>query len=108
VEAPPVVVQTVPRSGASEVDAALAEIRVTFSKPMLDRSWSWRQWSGEPFAEAAGEPRYLSDGRTCVLPVKLQPGRVYTLWFNDERHHDFRDADGEPAVPYLLIFETRK
>jgi RNA polymerase sigma-70 factor (ECF subfamily) len=108
VEPPPVVVQTVPPSGASDVDPAVADIRITFSKPMQDHSWSWRQWDGERFAEAAGEPHYLADGRTCVLPVKLEPGRVYTLWLNDETHREFKDAGGQPALPYLLIFETRR
>jgi len=108
-EPPPVVVQTIPPSGASGVDPALGEIRIVFSKPMRDRSWSWPQGNGEPLAGAAAGPaRYLGDARTFVLPVKLQPGRVYTIWINDESHHDFQDADGQPAVPYLLIFETRK
>ena len=37
---PPVVVKTIPQSGDLEVDPGLTEIRVTFSKDMMDGSWS--------------------------------------------------------------------
>ncbi len=104
---PPVVIQTLPESGAADVDPALTELRVTFSKPMRDRSWSWTLWGEENFPELAGQPRYLADGRTCVLPVKLKPGKLYATWLNSEYHKDFTDSNGLPAVPYLLIFQTR-
>ena len=60
------------------------------------------------FPEIAGEVRYLADGRTCVAPVKLYPGRKYAIWFNSPnyRHSAFRDRNNIPAVPYLLVFET--
>jgi len=105
---PPVVVQTVPESGAAEVDPALAEIRVTFSKPMRDGDWAWCKWGEENFPELTGESKYLDDQRTCVLPVRLQPGKVYALWLNSEYHQNFKDREGQSAVPYLLIFQTRK
>src|SRR5262245_32548405 len=40
---PPVVIATVPRAGALDVDPALQQMSVLFSKPMLDESWSWVQ-----------------------------------------------------------------
>src|ERR1041385_2118197 len=61
--APPVVVKTVPVAGATDVDPALTEIRVTFSKPMQDGSWSWSTWGQENFPEMVGQPKYLPDGR---------------------------------------------
>ena len=67
--APPVVVRTVPVAGVSDVDPALGEIRVTFSKPMQDGSWSWSKWGEENFPEMKGQPRYLADNRTAVLPI---------------------------------------
>jgi RNA polymerase sigma-70 factor (ECF subfamily) len=106
--APPVVVETAPKTGTADVDPALREIRVTFSKPMLDRSWSWSQASDETFPETTGEPRYLDDGKTCVLPVKLMPGRSYEIWLNSQKFHNFKDQEGRPAVPYHLRFQTRK
>jgi RNA polymerase sigma-70 factor (ECF subfamily) len=107
-EVPPVVINTIPESGTANVDPAIAELRVTFSKPMRDGSWSWTIWGEENFPETTGAARYLADGRTCVLPVKLKPGKLYAIWLNSEHHHDFKDREGKSAVPYLLIFETRK
>ncbi|HRX85687.1 MAG TPA: Ig-like domain-containing protein [Phycisphaerae bacterium] len=105
---PPVVVKTVPQSGDTAVDAAsVKEIRVTFSKKMTDKSWSWTQISDDSFPEVAGDIRYETDGKTCVLPVKLEPGRTYVSWLNSDRFHNFKDDSGQPAVPYLLVFETK-
>lgn len=105
---PPVVVQTVPEAGAADVDPALKELKVTFSSPMLDQSWSWSTFGADTYPEVTGPIRYEPDGRTCVLPVKLQPGRTYATWLNSAKFHNFQDRQGRPAVPYLLIFETRK
>jgi RNA polymerase sigma-70 factor (ECF subfamily) len=105
---PPVIVQTVPRSGDKQVDAAkVKEIRVTFSKRMQDQSWSWSGLSDDTFPKATGKIRYDADRMTCTLPVQLAPGKTYAIWLNSEKHHNFKDADGQPAVPYLLVFETK-
>ena len=106
---PPSVVRTVPQSGATDVDPALKEITATFSKDMItERMWSVCQVSKETFPETAGQIHYLSDKRTCVMPVKLQPGKTYVLWFNRAQFNSFRDTANNPAVPYQLVFETRK
>jgi RNA polymerase sigma-70 factor (ECF subfamily) len=105
--APAVVVKTVPESGARNVDPATTELRVTFSKPMQNRSWSWANAGKDTTPETTGEPKYQKDKRTCVLPVKLQPGKTYAYWLNTERFRNFKDANGQPAVPYLLIFKTK-
>src|SRR5262249_58393219 len=100
---PPVVVKTVPQAGDTAVDAAaVKEIKVTFSKPMMDESWSWSTYSKETFPRVAGKIRYERDRRTCVLPAKLEPGKTYTIWVNSERFQNFKDTDDHPAVPYLL------
>ena len=104
--APPVVVKTIPVSGATGVDPMLAEIQVTYSKVMQDGSWSWSTWGEENYPETAGPPHYLADRRTCVLPVKLLPGRFYAIWLNSDRFKNFKDTGGHPAVPYLLTFKT--
>ena len=104
----PVVMETSPMTGATEVDPGLTEIRVTFSKEMMDGSWSWSQASDETFPETTGEPRYLADGKTCVLPVKLQRGKTYVIWLNSERFYNFKDREGRPAVPHYLQFRTRE
>ncbi len=105
-EPPPVVIRTVPESGATEVDPNLNELRATFSSPMKDGCWSWATWGEENFPEITGQIHYLPDGCTCVLPVKLKPGKVYATWLNSERFQNFQDRAGRPAVPYLLIFKT--
>jgi RNA polymerase sigma-70 factor (ECF subfamily) len=108
-DAPPVVIKTEPRAGDTDVDAAkVTEIRVTFSKDMADGSWSWSRISKETFPTTTGKPRYDADKRTCVLPVKLEPGKAYVIWLNPEKFQSFRDADGHPAVFYPLVFETKK
>lgn len=105
--APPVVVKTIPESGSDGVDASLAEIKVTYSKEMADGSWSWSTWSKETFPKIDGKPHYEADKRTCVLPVKLEPGKTYAIWLNSENFGNFKDAGGKSAVPYLLIFKTK-
>lgn len=105
---PPVVVKTVPAAGADDVDPKVTEIKVTFSKDMQDGTWSWASLSKESFPEMNGKPKYLDDKRTCVLPVKLEPGRTYAIWVNSEQFTNFKDADGRSAVPYLLVFKTKK
>jgi hypothetical protein len=105
---PPVVVKTVPEAGAGEVDPNLTEIKVTFSKDMQDGSWSWTTLSKESFPNLDGKPKYLADKRTCVLPVKLEPGKTYSIWVNSEKFGNFKDPDGHSAVPYLLVFKTKK
>ena len=36
-----------------------------------------------------------------------QPGKTYVLWINTQKHNAFRDTRGNPAVPYLLVFQTK-
>lgn len=102
----PVVIRSVPESGAKNIDPAFTEIRVTFSKEMMDKSWSWVQVAPENFPELVGEPRYLDDKRTCVINVRLEPGKTYIIWLNTQRYTNFKDTEGRPAHPYLLMFET--
>ena len=54
-----------------------------------------------------GSPTYEDDKRTCVLPVKLEPGKTYAIWVNSDKFGNFKDADGRSAVPYLLVFRTK-
>ena len=105
---PPVVVKTIPEAGAAEVDPKLTEIKVTFSKDMQDGAWSWATLSKESFPTLDGKPKYLRDKRTCVLPVKLEPGKTYAIWVNSAKFDNFKDTGGRSAVPYLLVFKTKK
>ena len=106
----PVVVQTVPRAGDAEVPADTKQIRVTFSKAMkTERMWSVMIVAKELFPKISGPVGFLKeDGRTFVMPVALEPGRTYALWINSAKGKQFQDAQGQPAVPYLLVFKTKK
>ena len=104
---PPVVVRTTPISGARNVAPGIVELSVTFSKQMMDDSWSWCTAWDDSMPETIEPAHYLSDGRTCVIKAKLEPGRTYAAWLNSKDFENFRDAAGTAALPYLLIFETK-
>ena len=105
---PPSVFKTVPQSGDTTVDATvIKQITVTFSKEMRDGSWSWSTVSKETAPEIVGKPQYLDDKRTCVAEVKLEPKKTYILWLNSQKFGSFKDTEGNAAVPYLLVFQTK-
>lgn len=103
---PPVVVSTRPVAGADGVPFTTNQVQVTFSKSMRDKSWSWVQVSKETFPSLAGQPRYLKNGKTCTVPVRLESGKIYAIWLNTPKFNHFRDRQGRSAVPYLLVFRT--
>jgi RNA polymerase sigma-70 factor (ECF subfamily) len=103
---PPVVVKTVPESGARNVAPGVVDIKVTFSKEMTDNSWSWSTAWKDSAPQGVGKPKYEADRKTCVLKVKLEPNKTYAYWLNSQNFTGFKDARGKSAVPYLLIFQT--
>ncbi len=103
----PSVVRTEPPAGDTTVDPIMTvEIKVTFSKEMMDGSWSWCKADEGEFPALIGKPKYLPDKKTCVINVKLKPGTTYAIWVNTGRFRNFKDKNGRAAVPYLLVFET--
>ena len=107
---PPVVIKTIPRAGDTNVDPLLTEIQVTFSKDMLtEKMWSWVIHTRETFPQITGDVQYIST-RTNVAPVQLRPSKTYAIWFNSPngKHNAFRDTSNNPAIPYLLVFQTRR
>ncbi len=103
----PVVVKTVPEAGSKDVAAGEIEIKVTFSKEMTDQSWSWSSAWKDSTPEGTEKPHYEADHKTCVLKVKLEPNKTYGYWINSQNFHNFKDTQGHPAVPYLLVFQTK-
>ena len=75
---------------------------------MRDGSWSWVTLSKESLPEMTSNIHYLPDMRTCVAPVRLEPDHTYALYLNHPRFTNFKDVTGTPALPYLLVFHTRK
>lgn len=103
----PVVIRSVPEAGSAAVDPSTTEIRVTFSKDMQPGVWSWGMIDKESYPGTSEAPKYLEDKRTCVLPVKLLPGKTYAVWINTEKLQNFKDTKGLVAVPYLIVFKTK-
>ena len=100
-------VKTVPEAGAKDVAPGVVEIKVTFSKEMADGSWSWSSAWKDSTPEGIGAPHYDADKRTCVLKVKLEPGKTYGYWINSQSFKNFKDRQGRSAVPYMLVFQTK-
>jgi RNA polymerase sigma-70 factor (ECF subfamily) len=104
----PMVVETVPKTGATDVDPSLTEIRATYNKDMSADSFSWCGDPANGYPETTGDPHYDAKKKTWVLPVKLEPGKTYTIRLNSGQYQAFMDVSGRPAIPYLLQFTTRK
>ena len=97
-----------PKTGDRNVDPSLTEIRVTYDRQMALDSWSWCGDPAHGYPKTTGDPHYEADGKTCVLPVKLEPGKRYTIQLNCRDYRNFRDASGRSAIPYTLEFNTRQ
>jgi RNA polymerase sigma factor (sigma-70 family) len=104
---PAFAVKTEPATGSIDVDPALAEVRVTFSREMKDGSWSWSSLGKDNSLPITGKIHYDKDRRTCIAPVKLEPGKTYAVFLNSPKFTNFRDLEGRPAIPTLLVFKTK-
>ena len=100
----PRVVRTSPENGATSVDPATNELRVTFDQPMVTSGYSF-VGGGPTFPEVVGRPLWISN-TTIVLPVRLKPDHAYWLSINSDRYQNFQGINGLPAVPYPISFRT--
>ena len=102
----PAVIDMAPANGATAVDPRTTELRVTFSVPM-GGGFSWTGGGEEypPIPEGQG-PSWTEDRRTCILPVRLEPGRQYRLGLNSPSHRNFQSAAGIPLDPIIYTFRT--
>jgi len=103
----PVVVKTVPEAGSKDVPPGEYEVKITFSKEMADQSWSWATAWENSGPDFIGKPHYDTDHKTCVVKVKLEPGKTYGWWINSQKFHGFQDPQHHPAIPYLFTFKTK-
>lgn len=103
----PVVVKTVPEAGSKDVAAGEVEIKVTFSKEMTDNSWSWSAAWKDSTPTGIGSPKYSADKKTCILKVKLEPGKTYGYWINSPKFTGFKCKQGKAAIPYFFVFQTK-
>lgn len=102
----PKVVSMTPANGATDVDPGLAEIVITFDRPMMDQMWSV-VGGGPHFPEITGQVHYDAARRVFTMPVRLKPDWSYEFWLNRGRFNTFRSADGVPLEPVHVTFETR-
>jgi hypothetical protein len=109
-DALPVVLKTVPAAGDEAVDPGLKEVSVTFSKEMNTKGYSWATDTGRGAQLPSGDnkPTFSKDKKTCTLAVKLEPETTYAVWLNGGKFMSFQDGDGNPSLPYLLVFRTGK
>lgn len=91
---------------AGDVDPKQAGIDATFGNDPQDGSWPWALHSKDSFPTTEGMPKYPADKRTCVLPVRPEPGKTSAIWANSGTFGNFKDPEGRSAVPSLLVFRT--
>jgi beta-lactamase regulating signal transducer with metallopeptidase domain len=103
----PQIVGLNPKNGTMDVDPKLAEIRVTFNIEMGD-GFSWTGGDSDYPKSPAGKSAYwTADHKTCVLPVELEPGKVYRMGLNSPSYKNFQSAGGVPLDPVRITFKTR-
>jgi hypothetical protein len=104
--AAPKILFTKPVDGATDVDPALKEVTVTFDQDM-NEGFSWTGSGPEYPPSAEGAQAQWRGKRTCVLPVKLEPGHHYRVGINSVSYRNFQNASGQSAEPASLNFTTR-
>ena len=63
---------------------------------------------GPNFPGVTGEQaKWSSDGKTCTLPVALQPDHEYLLGINSLQHINFQSKWGVHVEPVQYMFRTR-
>lgn len=102
----PKIIATSPADGATDVDAGLTEITVTFDQDM-GGGFSWTGGGPQFPPSPEGARARWQDKRTCLLPVKLEPGHHYRVGINAPSFHNFRSAAGEPVEPSSISFTTK-
>jgi len=104
----PKIVAMSPKNGALDVDPETALLRVTFDMPMGDGMS--RTGGGPSFPKDSPDgkrPNWSKDGKTCTLPVSLEPEHEYELGLNSLTHINFQSKWGVPLEPIVYKFRTR-
>jgi len=99
----PHVVSTVPAFGDCGVDPGLTSIVIRFDQ---DMSPSYSVMNSDNFPQVTGKPVW-DDKRTLSIPVKLFPGKLYTMQLNSTKSRGFSNLEGIPLSPVDLLFQTK-
>lgn len=102
----PEIVKLSPEDGAEGVDPSTKSIAVTFNTRMAG-GMSWVKSDGAFPGTESGRAAWSKDGKTCTLPVELQPGETYKLSLNGSHAVNFQSDDGVPAAVTLWSFTTK-
>jgi beta-lactamase regulating signal transducer with metallopeptidase domain len=102
----PEIVKLSPEDGAEGVDPSIKNISVTFNTRMAG-GMSWVKSDGPFPGIESGRAAWSKDGKTCTLPVELQPGETYKLSLNGSHAINFQSDDGVPAAVTLWSFTTQ-
>ncbi len=107
-EKSPKVVSLVPANGAQDVDPGLTAVVVTFDRPMKPGNMAVMSFDADKFPEMPGKAAYDETRTVLRIPVALEPGREYAIGLNGEGFLVMQDDQGNPLVPFVIRFKTRK
>lgn len=102
----PKVLAMSPANGATDVDPAITEIKITFDRPMVNGSWAL-VGGGPNYPETTGKPSYDKECRVLTVPVRLKPDWEYRFWLNSTQYDAFRSQESIPLEPVGVRFRTR-
>ena len=106
---PPRVIACTPEPFASNVDAGLQHISVTFDHPMAtegDSGFSSMRWAGVFPGVRDVAPTWDDDATTCTLPVQLESDVTYAVSVNSSKRRGFKSQDGVAALSFSWVFAT--
>ena len=101
----PYVVSSKPSNGQRNVPWTTKKIEITFNEPMDVATFYWPLPNAPDFPLVSGDPYWTNGNRTVVLPVRLNPTRVYRIPINTSGQV-FRSLRGVAANPGVISFET--
>jgi hypothetical protein len=101
----PRIIGLTPAVTGGPIDPATKELSIDFDRGMSTSGYSFVGDQSQ-MPKLTGKPWFSSDGKSLVLPVKLQPGKRYTLRLNSLQHHGFTSAAGFALEPTEISFTT--
>ncbi len=105
----PKIVNIFPKNNSKGVDPNIPQIVVLFDIPMSE-GFAFAQRSDQTAldGEKDTKPFWTADGKACVMPVKLKPGKTYETMMNFKPFLGFYSADGVPAEELFYTFSTAR
>jgi tetratricopeptide (TPR) repeat protein len=110
----PAIISTNPEIYINDVNSRLDRITIKFSRPVQPSSWFYSSLSPGILPQVTGEPALDSSSTEWILPVRLEPGKVYAIAFNcgdtikdiENFSAGFRGMSSKMCKPFVLVFAT--